>query len=495
MTGTRVSEQTGHSLDLSVWRVSVNGLAVTAQELMGRILSLLVTVILARHLGPGLFGEYSFALTYVALFGLVADLGVATIAVREISASREHESVLLGNAILVKLGLAGLGFALALAGAALPIYPSSTKWLLVLMSMTLFTFSTGGLGTIYVAVFSVRLARSYVTVVDFALRLSVFAVALGVIWMGGSLLHFVSLSVLLQLVSVAILARRAGQVIRPDYKFNWEVCKMLLRESFPIAVTSVFVTLYFRLDVVFLTWWKDITAVGFYSAAYRMAEALTTVGIVLSTTLLPVASATLVKDLARFRQLLRLSIRGIALVMIPICVVLSGYSDVVIRLVYSDKYGASVQALGILAWAPAFMVFGSLNYVVQVSTHRQWLLTRLTLVMLATNVALNVLLIPQFSFIGASLATVLTEFVGFLIVLYWLLRDHRYAFPLSLLGIIPTALMFQGVVWLSRGLPQLLGLAMCAVTYPALALLFRCLSFDDLRKLHALFVRLRLRQA
>ena len=69
---------------MSVGRqASISALAVVAQESTARVLSFLVTALLARYLGPSQFGEYSFALTYTMLFSLVADFGDERLIIEE----------------------------------------------------------------------------------------------------------------------------------------------------------------------------------------------------------------------------------------------------------------------------------------------------------------------------------------------------------------------------------------------------------------------------
>ena len=66
-------------------RVAVN----TAVQAPGkRVILALAAVsiaIITRYLGPTLYGRYALALSYLRLFGVLADVGMFTIVVREIS--------------------------------------------------------------------------------------------------------------------------------------------------------------------------------------------------------------------------------------------------------------------------------------------------------------------------------------------------------------------------------------------------------------------------
>jgi hypothetical protein len=90
----RVPGAGGHELSTDVEgrtlgrRVAVN----TAAQVAGRVIILglaaVSIAIVTRYLGPTLYGRYALALAYIGLFGVLADVGLFTIVVREISKRR-----------------------------------------------------------------------------------------------------------------------------------------------------------------------------------------------------------------------------------------------------------------------------------------------------------------------------------------------------------------------------------------------------------------------
>ena len=79
------------------------------------LFALFSTGLMTRDLGPHGFGDFRTAVGYLGLIVLLADLGLASIFVREISAPGADQARLVGNAIALRLTLATASIAMALA--------------------------------------------------------------------------------------------------------------------------------------------------------------------------------------------------------------------------------------------------------------------------------------------------------------------------------------------------------------------------------------------
>ena len=59
--------------------------------------------ILTRYLGPERYGQFTLALMYMQLFAVLADVGLFTTVVREISRDPSRTEELAGNALTLRL--------------------------------------------------------------------------------------------------------------------------------------------------------------------------------------------------------------------------------------------------------------------------------------------------------------------------------------------------------------------------------------------------------
>jgi len=69
----------------TVQRIAKNTAALFAAQFIASILGLVLTIFIARSLGDVIFGKYSFALAFTALFAVFSDLGYNTLLIREVA--------------------------------------------------------------------------------------------------------------------------------------------------------------------------------------------------------------------------------------------------------------------------------------------------------------------------------------------------------------------------------------------------------------------------
>ena len=79
----------------------------TAVQLAGKAVVLALgavsIAVLTRYLGPSDYGRYALALMYMQLFGVLADVGLYTTVVRDISKDPSRTEELVGNTLALRL--------------------------------------------------------------------------------------------------------------------------------------------------------------------------------------------------------------------------------------------------------------------------------------------------------------------------------------------------------------------------------------------------------
>src|SRR5207248_5315511 len=177
----------------------------------------------------------------------------------------------------------------------------------------------------------------------------------------------------------------------------------------PFALTFVLTILYFRIDQPLVFALKSQTEAGWYGAAYKPIEALLFIPMTFLSVVFPVLSVYHRERQTEVLDALNRFYKYLLLMGWPMCVgifVLAYPLNAVMRL-----YAPSAPALQILALALGFAFvnnafIGALN-----ASDRQSSFTWAAAWSLVANVALNLALIPRFGYLGASVATVLTEVV------------------------------------------------------------------------------------
>ena len=164
---------------------------------------------------------------------------------------------------------------------------------------------------------------------------------------------------------------------------------------------------------------KNDQVVGWYSAAYTLLAALMFIASAYNLAIFPSLSryADSSKKLLRFGW--EKSVKYLFMVSMPIAVGVTILSGRFISLFYSSSFSRSSVALVVLIWSLPWIFVNSINMRVLYATDNQKKATVVAFISMILNILLNLVLIPKYSYLGASLATVIVEIIN-VSVNFWL---------------------------------------------------------------------------
>jgi len=377
------------------------------------IVGLVISIILARYLGVDKFGIYNYVFTLIYFFAIIPNLGMNSILTREISVDRTKAKVLLSNALSLKLLLSLFAIALLsivivfLKGAG---YTSKLVWIASIGLLF-------NLHTIYESMFKVDL-RMYYPILSNIIKSILYGLfVVFVIYINAGLTQIIIASIIAGFISLAIMIKWSNSYFPIVPAFDFRVFKYLLKESWPLALSTLFVVIYIRIDVVMLEFIKGFSAVGSYSAAYRLTEALNIIPVACMGSLFPLMSRYAKKDKKVFSHLCYLGLKYMFIIIIPILIGTTLFSNRFIAL-YGAKFMTSAVTLSILIWSSFFMFLNIVLINALIAIGMQKIDAIISGVLIFINIILNLFLIPKFSYNGAGLATVATEMFGFFVMAY-----------------------------------------------------------------------------
>ncbi|MGB2728533.1 MAG: oligosaccharide flippase family protein [Halobacteriota archaeon] len=111
----------------TIQRIAKNTAALFAAQFVVSILSLALSIFIARSLGDVIFGKFSFALTFTALFAVFSDLGYGTLLIREVARDKSQVSKYLNNVLCMRVLLSLVIFAIIVIAINVMSYPADTK--------------------------------------------------------------------------------------------------------------------------------------------------------------------------------------------------------------------------------------------------------------------------------------------------------------------------------------------------------------------------------
>lgn len=180
--------------------------------------------------------------------------------------------------------------------------------------------------------------------------------------------------------------------------------------------TSLATSIYLNLDTVMLGALKGSFAVGLYTASVKVVQAVKSLINSISNVLFPRLSNYLgTKKIKEYKILFYNGLRGIIVVTLPSAIGLCMLSKEIIYLFSGIEYIQAWKSSMILAINIIFSVIdGALYYQVLLPFGQEINATKCTILGAVSNLILNFIFIPFFSYNGAALTTLISEFIVFL---------------------------------------------------------------------------------
>lgn len=401
------------------------GIATIARVIIG-VIGLAVIGVLTRSLGPDGFGQYNTIFAYLFIFSTVADMGLATILVREVS-KVDHKAE---SPVVSKIFTLRLIFIVAILVVAdfvvfLFPYPFTVKFG-VLIASIFSIFSS--LSQILTGIFQKHLKTYFVSASDVIARLVQLALLLVLAKTKAGLLAFVWVVVATEIIHFLLIYKFADAIAKVKVIIDKKYWREIIKAAFPVAVSLVFTLIYFKLDTIILSLIKPARDVGIYSVAYKVLEVVIFLPAIYIGLVMPRLSKWAAEDKAEFTRTFRQTFDVLSIFVFHFCLYLFLMSDHVVRVIGGSEFTESGGVLKILSLAIFLIFFGNLggNAIVALNLQRKgmWIYISGAIV----NVVANILLIPRYSYFAAAWTTVGTEFlITFLI--FYLIKKHAGAIP------------------------------------------------------------------
>ena len=395
--------------------IARNTLVLLAGQVITVVSTYFYTIYTARYLGAEGFGTLSFAIAFTGISCLLADLGLSILTTREVSRNNLLADKYAGNVLAIKtiLTIITLGF----TAIVINILGYPAKTIMVVYLITLSTIFTSFTNT-FNSIFQAFQKMEYISLGRILYSILMFAGILIAIYEN---LDIISFALVYFFVSLIYLGYSLYICIRkfliPKIELDFQFWKKLLKESIPFWMTSVFIIIYFRMDMIMLSMMKGNEVVGWYAASYRLLDGLSVIPAVFMSVMFPVFSKCYIDSKNSLDLAFKKSLKFLIIIAIPIGIGTTILADDIIMLFYGNEYAPSAIALKILIWASVLSFISWTPATLLNSTNKQRSLMIFTSIGAILNMVLNCLLIPSLSYKGAGIATVITEFVVGLLML------------------------------------------------------------------------------
>ena len=448
-------------------------------QIITSVLAFIWTLVIARYLGVSDYGIFGTANSFVVIFGLLADFGITTYLVREISTDFSRESEYMNNALTLKVFL--VIFYLAVVFIAMLVL----NWNTYLITISLLFAFENVFKSFFLLMFSSFQAHElmkYQSIANIILNVLSFIFIIGFTFTDYGLYGIAFAFVLANFITLIYSAYiHYTKFIVFHWSFDFKEYKRMILAGLPFALTSLFYTIYYSIDMVMLTQFDNAYSTGLYNSSYKLISVITLFYTIYSAVIFPVMS----KLFNDSEELLNLSynksIKYLSLVTIPLSVATLFYAGDVIYLCYGNQYAQAASVLQILIWTVCFLFVNGACSLLLNSSHKEVFVTKVYLFAAIFNVILNLFLIPRYSVYGASVATVLSEIFILVMELYMISRidqlpNRHLVFDI---GKIVIASILMGIVLYYAHLSIWLAIPVGIIVYFAVFILIKGFDGDD----------------
>ena len=405
------------------------------------IVGLFVGVWVARYLGPEQFGIFSYAQSFVGLFVVISSLGLNDIVVRELLKDKFKKDELLGTVFFMRL----LGAFIVLIILALAInFTSGDSYtntlIFIIASSTI--FQSFNVIDFY---FQSKVLSKYVVYSNLIALLISSIIKITLILNEASLIYFAMVVVFESFVLACgyiYFYLKNNQSIR-DWRFIKSVAKNLLKDSYPLILSGLVISIYMKMDQIMIFEMLGSGAVGQYSAALRLSEVWYFIPMIIASSLFPaILNAKKISEKLYYERIQKLY-DLLVWIAVFISVMMSLSSNLVVELLYGKEYSETGSVLIIYIWASVFVFLGVASSKWFLSENLQKYSFYRTLCGAIINLILNYILIPIYSIYGAAVATLISQiFASYLFNAFnkklrytFLLQTNALFLPLRVLGV------------------------------------------------------------
>lgn len=422
--------------------VAVNTVISTTARIIGLGLALIIIGLLTRYLKKEGYGNYTTVIAYLAVFTAIADLGLYSLFLRDISRKRAHEIEIASNIFSLRFFSLLLITPIAIAVAFFLPYPGQVKIGIAIAGASAVLLS---LQQVLMPIFQKYLKMVWVAAGEVAGRLVQLGLVYLLIKMKLSLPYFLGALVVANFTGFSIQFIRARKLVPFRLKINLEAWKNILKKALPIGIGLIFVLIYFKLDTVMLSLMKTPQAVGIYGLAYKVLENLIFFPAMFVGLVTPFLSKYAFENRQAFQKTFQKGLNFIIIILVPLVVGIAFLALPIVTILGGENFATSAQVLRILSLAIGLIflgsIFGNSVIVLKKQVQSAWVYGAGAVL----NLGANLYFIPKYSYIGAAWTTVITEgFVTFfLFYIVYKAYKWRPCFKMvikAVVAVIPMAL-------------------------------------------------------
>lgn len=391
----------------------------------GVIFPLITFPYISRVLTPSGTGIYDFLYSFVGYFSMVAALGIPTYAIKACAVVRD-DKIKLSQTIQEIILIQSVSTVVAVAALAVCVLFIDKISQNVLLTLVI---SVGLFGQVFSMnwLCSALERYTFVSIKSIAINLLCLILMFVFVKDQGDIVIYAAITCANNVISTVtnIVYLKPYFYIKPIRPYN------VKRHIKPIIIFFCFTvatTIYTNVDRVMIGFMLDDTAVGLYSASYKISHIILSVATSISAVLLPRLSYYIKNSFREeFIKIIKIATNIVMMLAIPSVIYFMFYADEAILLFLGEQYAGSVMSVRILL--PTIIVIGLTNligiqYLVPLGKEKHVMIS--TLLGAVVDIIINAVLIGLIGIEGAAIGTLCAELSVLIYQAVIIRKDIKY---------------------------------------------------------------------
>lgn len=480
-------------------------LSNTVWQTIGKLITAVLSVVVIKYITQletfplfrGVSSDYKLIYTYLAFFGIVADFGLFTIAVREFAKAEKKTDYVLGNIFGMRIVSIFVAMLLAVGVVFLINDPNYNMAVKIGVSIAAITTAFTMLASTITSVLQEKLKMVFPTV---ALTLGKIIMTGYIVWV---VLNYATLPhAFYHLLLAGILGN--GFVFFVTYIYTYSIVpfrprfhlaywKEIFFKALPYGVAIILSTIYLKVDILLLSFLRDKSEIAIYGYPASIIELIAIIPIYFMNCVLPVMTRRLRDDIEKAKKIIAHAFNFLFMCAVPIVIGGVVLARPFVQLIMNDGflsnypagYFGSDLAFQLMLFTLLFSFVGHLFGYILVAMDKQRRLLVINLVVVIFNIVLNLILIPNYGFRGAGVATILSQALVLILTVYESKKLISFTLQSSkIFRVILAGVVMGLVVWPLAHLNIFLVTTLGGVVYCGLIFALRVVTMGTLRELN-----------
>ncbi len=386
------------------------------------ILSLVISTLTARYLGPSNYGLINYASAVVAFMIPIMQLGFRNTLVQEFVKYPESEGQTLGTAMFLNVMASCMSVIGVVAFVSIANRGETDTIIVCFLYSLNLIFQALEMSQYW---FQAKLLSKYMASVSVIAYAVVSLYKIYLLTSGKNVYWFAisqALDYLIIAVALLVIYKKVGT---QPLSISRTAAKRMLGVSKHYIVSSMMVTVFGYIGNIFLKLLIDEAAVGFYTAAVSCANMTTFVFGAIIDSLRPGILTEKERNPVAYEHKIKQLYAVIIFLTVAQAVVITLLAGVIVKVLFGAEYTQTVWPLRIYIWQTIFAQLGTVRNIWILAENKQKYLWIINSSGAAVSIALNFAFIPLFGVVGAAVAALLTQ-IFTNVILGFIMKPIRY---------------------------------------------------------------------